>query len=154
MHYFRAVFPPVSGFKSQAKLLAGIASLFLVMACSSPSSSPNVAIPDSESPSSSTPVASETPADGGELTIQFAEVAPIIEQRCAACHANEPSITRFGKPAGGVLFETPEQIKDKAPRIKARAVDTQSMPSGNLTEMTDAERQLLGKWIEQGANIN
>ncbi len=134
--------------------MVGVASFFLFVACSDPASTPNTSTPSAEAPASTAPATSETPADSGELTIQFAEVAPIIAQRCAACHANEPSITRFGRPAGGVLFETPEQIKAKAPRIKARAVDTQSMPTGNLTEITDAERELLGKWIEQGANIN
>lgn len=136
--------------------MVGVASFFLFVACSDPASTPNTSTPSAEPPASSTaaPATSETPADSGDLTIQFAEVAPIIEQRCTACHANDPSITRFGRPAGGLLFETPEQIKAKAARIKARAVDSTSMPTGNLTDMTDAERALLGKWIEQGASIN
>lgn len=122
--------------------LASFILLISLTACSAPAESPNTIIP------------SESPVTAGELTVQFADIAPIIEQRCKSCHANDPSITRFGKPAGGVLFETPEQIKAKAPRIKARAVDSTSMPTGNLTNMTDAERELLGKWIAQGASLN
>ena len=84
---------------------------------------------------------------------KFADVAPIVEQRCAACHAENPSITRFGKPAGNVLLETPEQIQALASRIKARSVQTQGMPVANMTNMTASERELLGRWIDEGANL-
>jgi len=35
-------------------------------------------------------------------------------------------------------------------RIKAMAVDTQTMPLGNPTHMSPAERQRLGDWIDEG----
>ena len=35
--------------------------------------------------------------------------------------------------------------------IEKVAVLTKVMPLGNATHMTDAERQLLGRWIRQGA---
>jgi uncharacterized membrane protein len=31
---------------------------------------------------------------------------------------------------------------------------TRTMPLGNKTGMTDAERDLLGRWLEQGARID
>lgn len=156
MHYSRTVHRPSRPLISWVNLMTGLSALFLLVACSAaPADSPNATAPSAEAPATGAPSnGSEAPTDGQGLTVKFAEVAPIIEQRCTACHANAPSITRFGRPAGGVLFETPEQIQAKADRIKARAVDTQSMPTGNLTEITDAERELLGRWIAQGASID
>lgn len=49
------------------------------------------------------------------------------------------------------MFDTPEQIKLQAPRIQAQAVASQIMPLGNITQMTQQERDLIGAWIVQGA---
>ena len=38
-------------------------------------------------------------------------------------------------------------------RILLRAVQTKTMPLGNLTGMTEEERLILGRWIAQGAPI-
>jgi uncharacterized membrane protein len=32
-------------------------------------------------------------------------------------------------------------------------VETKAMPLGNVTQMTEEERALLGRWIDQGAAI-
>ena len=51
------------------------------------------------------------------------------------------------------MFDTPEQIAAKAAEIKAQAVDAIIMPLGNLTKMTDEERQTVGRWIAAGARL-
>ena len=84
----------------------------------------------------------------------FAQVRTVIEQRCASCHAAKPSSPMFSAAPAGVMFDTPEQIQQLAPSIQAQAVATQTMPLGNLTQMTQAERDLLGAWIRQGAKLN
>ena len=133
--------------------LALTAGLIVFSACSAPAESPNTT-PSPEVSSSPAASASPDSTDStADFSVSFAEVAPIVEQRCAACHSENPSITRFGKPAGGIALETPEQIKAQANRIKARAVQTQGMPISNLTDMTEAERELLGRWIDAGASI-
>lgn len=133
--------------------LSLIAGLLVVSACSAPAESPNTT-PSPEVSSSPEASASPDSTDSTpDFSVSFAEVAPIVEQRCAACHSENPSITRFGKPAGGIALETPEQIKAQVNRIKARAVQTQGMPVSNLTNMTEAERELLGRWIDAGASI-
>jgi uncharacterized membrane protein len=38
-----------------------------------------------------------------------------------------------------------------AGKIRERAVETTSMPLGNETHITDAERAQLGAWIKAGA---
>jgi uncharacterized membrane protein len=53
----------------------------------------------------------------------------------------------------GIKLDTPAEIKAQASAIGQQAVQTRSMPLGNVTGMTGAERDLLGRWIAQGARI-
>jgi uncharacterized membrane protein len=85
--------------------------------------------------------------------VAFAQVKPIIAERCAVCHAAKPTFAGFQQPPGGLTFDTPEQIKAAAPRIHQQTIATQTMPIGNLTKMTDEERALLGKWLAAGAPL-
>jgi uncharacterized membrane protein len=84
------------------------------------------------------------PPDAGSSTVgpavTFAEVAPIVEQRCASCHSGTAA-------PKGIRLETREQIEVQADAIERVAVLTRVMPLGNSTGMTDAERELLGRWI-------
>lgn len=74
--------------------------------------------------------------------IAFAEVESIIAQRCATCH--------FGAGAPlGVKLETQEEIEARIDDIQRMAVQTDAMPPGNQTGMTDDERALLASWIAQ-----
>jgi uncharacterized membrane protein len=83
--------------------------------------------------------------------VAFAQVAPIFAQRCAVCHAAHPTQPGFAAAPNGVLLDTPEHIAANAARIDAQAVQSHAMPLGNITHMTDAERTLVGAWIDQGA---
>jgi len=85
---------------------------------------------------------------------QFAEVHRIIKERCAVCHSAQPSSPMFSAAPAGVMFDTPEQIRQQAAKIHAQAVASQIMPLGNMTHMTQEERDLLGAWIDKGAPIN
>ena len=65
-----------------------------------------------------------TPASGSTATtVAFAQVAPVIEQRCAPCHAQTPTEPGFSSPPAGVVLETPEQIAARANDIKTRRLD-------------------------------
>ncbi len=81
----------------------------------------------------------------------FHEAQAVIEKRCVACHSQAPVDDVFKAPPQGVAFDTPAQIHALAGRIKARAVDDRTMPLANKTGMTDGERDLLARWIAQGA---
>jgi uncharacterized membrane protein len=87
----------------------------------------------------------------GTPAVPFAPVARIVDQRCAACHSQQP--TKVETAPQGIKFDTPEEIKAQASAIEQQAVQTQAMPLGNVTGMTRAERDLLGRWIAQGARI-
>ena len=49
------------------------------------------------------------------------------------------------------MLETPAQIVANAAAIRQQTVATRAMPIGNITQMTDAERSLLGAWLDAGA---
>ena len=85
--------------------------------------------------------------------VTFAEAYDIVARRCVSCHAAKPSDENFDKPPKNVVFDTAEQIRDQAPKIRAVAVLTRTMPVGNETRMTDEERHVLGRWIAEGAEI-
>jgi uncharacterized membrane protein len=83
--------------------------------------------------------------------VTFVEARRIIDRRCAACHSAEPSDVGFGVAPAGVKFDTPEEILAHVARIRERAVVTRTMPPANKTRITDFEREMLGRWIAQGA---
>ncbi|UTM58517.1 urate hydroxylase PuuD [Photobacterium sp. CCB-ST2H9] len=85
--------------------------------------------------------------------VSFAQVNNVIQERCAVCHSAHPTHAAFKTAPAGVILDTPEEIKVNAPRIVAQAVQTKVMPLGNLTQMTDDERKLIGAWVKQGAQL-
>jgi uncharacterized membrane protein len=94
---------------------------------------------------------SDSSAPASSAPVSFAEARHVIDRRCAACHSASPSDVSFGVAPGGMMFDTPEQILAHVARIRERAVVTRTMPPANKTNITDAERQILARWIAQGA---
>jgi len=93
----------------------------------------------------------DKPAEAGTQAVPFAQVAQVIEERCAACHSDQPTIVDTAPQ--GVKLDTPPEIKAQADAIEQQAVRTDAMPLGNVTGMTEAERDLVGRWIAQEAKI-
>jgi uncharacterized membrane protein len=85
--------------------------------------------------------------------VAFADAQAVIQRRCVQCHSAQPTDNQFTAAPAGVMFDSPEQIRAMAARIKERAVVTKTMPFGNKTGITDTERALLGAWIDQGAEL-
>jgi len=93
------------------------------------------------------------PRDAAPGPATWEQVAPIIQTHCVGCHSANPTDPIFTIAPNGVVYDTPEQVSSKASAIQQRAVDTPTMPLGNRTGMTDAERATLGAWIAGGARI-
>ncbi|TMM45408.1 urate hydroxylase PuuD [Colwellia ponticola] len=91
----------------------------------------------------------EITAEQKQQVITDAQVLSIIETRCSACHAEVPTDDVFKSPQGGVIFTDIASIKQWAPRIEARAVNSKDMPFMNKTKITDEERLTLSLWINQ-----
>ncbi|MCZ7685305.1 MAG: urate hydroxylase PuuD [Sandaracinaceae bacterium] len=88
----------------------------------------------------------------GEVT--FAMVRDIVERRCVECHSAAPTSALYDAAPQGVMFDTPQQIADRAARIHTQVVVTQQMPLSNLTNMTDEERAIIGAWYRRGASLD
>ena len=94
------------------------------------------------------------PAAGVGAQVGFAAARRIVDTRCASCHSSAPTDDVFRAPPNGVTFDTPHSIRLRAEAIKQRAVLLRNMPLANKTGMTDAEREMLGRWIDQGAHVD
>ena len=84
--------------------------------------------------------------DEGSNDVPFQQVRNVVQARCTSCHAESPVHPAFPAAPLGVLLETDEQILSQAELIYQQTVVTRVMPIGNLTAMTDAERDIIRRW--------
>ncbi len=82
--------------------------------------------------------------EAGDAT--FDQVRNVIKARCTSCHSAAPVHPAFQVAPLGIVFDSDEQIRADADRIHQQTVVTRVMPIGNLTAMTDEERQILDAW--------
>ncbi len=92
--------------------------------------------------------------EAGSVAVRFAQVQPVIAERCTVCHAASPTYPGFEQAPAGVMLDTPDRIRAAAPRIAQQTIATQTMPIGNLTKMTANERDLIARWLAAGAPID
>jgi uncharacterized membrane protein len=90
-----------------------------------------------------------TASAAGTAPVTFDDARHVIDRRCAVCHSERPTDDAFTAAPAGVMFDTPEQIIAHAARIRERAVVQRTMPLGNKTNITDAERAILDRWTAQ-----
>ena len=84
-------------------------------------------------------------------TVDAIQVHVIVEQRCVPCHSTHPAAKfGFNAPPNGIVLETLDQLRAHLPDVQ-KQVSLRTMPLGNLTGMTDAERETLLMWIGHGA---
>jgi uncharacterized membrane protein len=84
----------------------------------------------------------------------FAEVRAMVDRHCVMCHAAQPTHRGVVTAPNGVKLDTDAGLQANAAKIYQRAVVTHSMPLGDETHMTEAERASLGAWIEAGAKVS
>ena len=68
------------------------------------------------------------------------DIRPLVETKCATCH-NESTPER-----NWLNYKT---IYDKRERVRFRVLVVRDMPQGYA--MTEYERLLVGKWVDQGS---
>lgn len=95
----------------------------------------------------------KVPSKIADYPVPYAKAADIMAKRCAPCHSSNPTDDQFKVAPVNVRFDKPDEIQLMAPRIRARAVDSDQMPFNNKTAMTDQERAELGRWIVDGAKL-
>jgi uncharacterized membrane protein len=84
------------------------------------------------------------PASAAPTQVSLAQVRAVVEQRCVLCH-NATTVNK------NISLHTPELIVKNAQAVFQQAVVAKTMPLANATQMTDAERSLIGRWFESGA---
>jgi uncharacterized membrane protein len=91
------------------------------------------------------------PDEGGgapPARVDAQQAVAIVQRRCVPCHSQAPTQEGFDVAPAGVVLDTREQIVERADAIEEQAVRTKAMPLGNVTGMTEQERDLLGAWLE------
>ena len=80
----------------------------------------------------------------------FPQVQAIVQNRCVPCHSAHPTMSGYQSAPLGITFDSEAEIRAYSSTIYSVAVASKSMPFGNATGMTDAERTLVGKWYSEG----
>jgi uncharacterized membrane protein len=81
----------------------------------------------------------------------WSEVSSIMLKHCAVCHADKPTYPGFNAAPKNIVLEKPAQIAQHAQSIYQQTVVAKAMPIGNLTNITDAEREKIAQWFQSGA---
>jgi uncharacterized membrane protein len=87
----------------------------------------------------------------GMTAADFPAVQQVFVARCVTCHSLTPTRQGITAAPKGVMFDTQAEIVANARRAYDQVVVTKAMPLGNVTGMTDDERELIGRWVRSGA---
>ena len=98
--------------------------------------------------SSFTPVfvAKDEGGTGATGQISYKDVQNVVSQRCLACHGPQLQMKN-------VRLDSPKAMKQHAQNIYQQVVVSRIMPMNNTTQITEAERALIGKWFTDGAKV-
>ncbi len=100
-------------------------------------------------------VTKPAPADGpqSDQQVSYSEMHAVLALRCIPCHTSKPTFPGVHVPPKGIVYDSPQTIKAMADKIAQVAVHSKTMPLANATNMTEEEREILRRWIEQGAAL-
>ena len=70
----------------------------------------------------------------------------VLEQRCYTCHGEQVQMKNL-------RLDEPALVRQNAQAIYQQVVVQKLMPMNNATQITDAERALIGRWFEAGALV-
>ena len=91
-----------------------------------------------------------TPAGPGQaqdkesVAIAYAQIQPVIAQRCYGCHGQAMQMKNIRLDSAALLAQNAQAVYQQAVVLKA-------MPMNNATRITEDERALIKKWFEGGA---
>lgn len=77
--------------------------------------------------------------------VTTAQIMPIITQRCMGCHSATPTQPGFAAPPAGLAYDDPIDLEKNADKVNTQVMQ-KIMPLGNLTQMTDEEREQVSRW--------
>ena len=77
----------------------------------------------------------------------YSDVSKVLEQRCYLCHGAAVQMKN-------VRLDSPAMLKQHAQAVYQQVVVAKVMPMNNSTQITDAERALIGQWFIAGAKVD
>ncbi|MBE7942128.1 MULTISPECIES: urate hydroxylase PuuD [Ramlibacter] len=86
------------------------------------------------------------PAVAVPAQVGWAQVQPVLAQRCYACHGAQVQMK-------GLRFDEPQAVAAHASEIYQQAVVLRAMPMNNATGITEQERALIAGWFQGGAPV-
>ncbi|HMM67525.1 MAG TPA: urate hydroxylase PuuD [Dokdonella sp.] len=90
------------------------------------------------------PVAPARPATASAP--DTAAIKRILEKHCTACHSAHPGL--MASAPNGVQFDDATQIERYAQLIHRQVVTLRTMPPGNVTGISEPEREEIGLWYQ------
>ena len=82
----------------------------------------------------------------------FEQATETVQGRCSMCHAVEPTWEGMIVAPKGVVLEEKIDIAKYAREIYIQAGRSHAMPPGNVSGITQNEREILVKWYEAALN--
>jgi len=94
--------------------------------------------------------APQTGETGGKpkASVSTTDVFAIVQNRCVNCHAPVPEFAGFTAAPLGVELDSQKKLLQHAERVYQSVVILRTMPLGNLTRITEPERQQFSTWHE------
>ena len=89
------------------------------------------------------------PMAAGTEAVSDDTVTTIVETHCATCHAETPTQPGFQSAPAGIKLDDLSLLAAHKAKVLQAAVSSQYMPLGNMTGMTEEERELLGRWLSE-----
>ncbi|WP_439519990.1 urate hydroxylase PuuD [Hydrogenophaga sp.] len=80
-------------------------------------------------------------------TVSYAELRPVLEQRCVMCHGE-------ALQSKNVRLDTADSLKTHAQTVYQQVVVTRLMPMNNATGITEEERAMVAQWFKAGARVD
>ena len=93
------------------------------------------------------PAATTNPTATAQTPVTTAQVQAVLGERCTSCHGAHVQMKN-------IRLDSVEALKLQAQNVYQQAVVTRQMPLNNATQITEEERQLIGRWYQEGAKID
>lgn len=132
--------------------IAGVVLVVIIAVLAAPSVKPKPG-PTAANTTTNTQTAATNTGNGAEATAGMPQpsgnamtrVQQILNDRCVQCHAAKPTYPGFASAPAGIALETPADILANPALIK-QVTANKYMPLGNITKMTDEEREFIANW--------
>lgn len=88
-------------------------------------------------------------ATAAAAAVSDAAAFAVVQSRCSGCHSAQPSQAGFSAAPLGIELDSVEQLRRHADRVYSTTAVSRSMPLGNLSGISEAERELIAHWYQQ-----